>query len=275
MIQYLKDQFGNNKAFKLIVSLFTLISIWWLSIFLRGLTDNNENIYFVLIYPVLALIGGASGLFFAKKWGGFSSTLGRAINMLALGLLFQFLGQILYNYYTFILGVEVPYPSIGDWAYFASVIFYIIGVYYLAKVSGLKLALKSIKGKVLAFGVPVIVLILSYIVLLQGYDFSEATPLILFFDFGWPIGQAVYVSIAILALFISKNILGGMMRRPIMFLISALILQYISDFTFSYQFNQGTLYLGGPMDFLYFLSYFLMAISLFAIGNMFYKVQES
>lgn len=275
MIEYLHEQFNKNKSFRLITALFGIISIWWLSIYFRGLTDNNENVYFVLVYPVLAVIGGVFGMYFAKKWGGFSSALGRSINLLALGLLFQFLGQVLYNYYSFVLGIEVPYPSIGDWAYFSSVIFYIVGVYLLAKVSGIKFALKSVKGKILAFGIPALVLLVSYVVLIRGYDFSGVTPLLLFFDFGWPFGQAVYVSIAILALFISKNILGGMMRKPIMLLISALILQYISDFTFSYQFSQGTLYIGGPMDYLYFVSYFLMTISLFAIGNMFYKVQES
>lgn len=277
MINYFFVQFKENKAFRFTVILFLVLSVWWISIFFRGLTEGIENDLFTIAYPILSLLGGVVGWIFAKKWGGFKSILGKSLMMFSWGLLAQFLGQLLYNYYIYYLGIEEPYPSIGDLSYFASVIFYIIGVYYLAKVSGMKLALKTIKGKMLAFGVPIIVLLLSYILLLRGYDFSEASPVLLFFDFGWPIGQAIYVSIAILALFISKNILGGMMRKPIMILILALISQYLADFAFSYQFsvNPDSTYVGDFLDYLYFVSYFFMTVSLFSIGNMFYKVQES
>ncbi len=275
MISYLYEQFAYSRAVKAVVYFFVLLSVWWLTIFIRGLVDQPENTYFVFVYPIVALIGGAIGGFFSQKWGGFKSVLGRSIALFSLGIFCQFGGQILYNYYTFVLGVEVPYPSIGDYVYFASVIFYIFGVISLAKVSGLKLTMKTMRGKVLAFGIPVIMLLVSYVILLSDYEVDLSNKALLFFDFGFPIGQVIYVSIALTALFISKDILGGMMRKPIMLLISALIFQYIADFVFSYQFSQGTLYVGGFMDYLYCVSYFLMALALFSIGNMFYRVKES
>lgn len=275
MIKSFFEQFSQNKAFKIITVIFAAIVIWWISIFARGLTEGWENDYFTLSYSVIALLGGIYGWIYAKKWGGFKSVLGSSLAMFSMGLLAQFIGQLIYSYYIFIKGVEVPYPSLGDIVFFISVLFYIYGAYLLAKVAGIKLTLGTLQGRLQAILVPVLILLASYVFLLKGYEFDFSHKAIIFLDFGFPIGQAVYVSIALLALLISKNILGGMMRQPIMLLIFALIFQFISDFAFSYQFSHGTVYAGDVLDLLYCISYFLMAISLVAIGNMFYKVQES
>lgn len=273
MLEYLLDDFKNSIIFKIISLIFILLVAYWAYLLFSGLSGNPEFDYFTLIYPLLALIGGVIGMRYALKWGGFKSVLGKAIAYLSLGLLAQFIGQILYNYYVYVLGVEIPYPSVGDISYFASVILYIIGVVYLAKVSGFRLAVNSLNGKVLAFIVPVVMLFGSYILLLRGYEFESTSFSLLFLDFGFPIGQAIFVSVALLIFFISKNILGGMMRRPIVLLTIALILQFLADFLFSYLFSIGkNVY---SLDILYLLAYFLMTIALFSIGNMFYKVQKS
>ncbi len=268
-------QFSESKAFKIISVIFVLIVLWWITIHARGLTEGWENDYFTLSYSIIALLGGVYGWVYAKKWGGLKSVLGSSLGMFSFGLLAQFIGQLLYSYYIFVVGVEVPYPSIGDAVFFISVLFYIYGAYLLAKVAGIKLSVGTLKGRLQAIFIPIIILLASYLVLLRGYEFDFSQKVIIFLDFGFPIGQAVYVSIAILALLISKNILGGMMRKPIMLLIIALIVQFIADFAFSYQFSHGTVYAGDILDLIYAVSYFLMAISLVSIGNMFYKVQES
>lgn len=275
MLEYLLEQFRKNKAFKLVTIFFIGLTIWWVTIFARGLTEGNENNLFTVVYPILSLLGGIAGWVFAKKWGGFKSTLGSSIGMFALGLLAQFVGQVMYSYYIYIKGIEIPYPSVGDISFFSSIIFYLIGVILLSKVSGLKMSVKSMRGKLQAFLIPLGILLISYLVFLKGYAPDWSNKMVIFLDFGYPIGQAVYVSIAILALLISKDILGGMMRKPIMLLVAALILQYIADFNFSYQVSRDAWYVGGFNDYLYCAAYFFMTISLFSIGNMFYKVQES
>ena len=55
----------------------------------------------------------------------------------------------------------------------------------------------------------------------------------------------------------------------------ALMFQYLSDFTFLYQANAGTWYVGGLNDFLYFISYLMMTLSLFIIGSTFDKIKNS
>lgn len=275
MMSHLAEQFKQNRAFQFIVLFFVILTVWWITIFARGLTEGPENNYFTLAYPVLSLLGGVAGCVFARKWGGLKSQLGIALTMFAWGLLAQFIGQALYSYYIYILGIEVPYPSLGDLSFFLSVVLYIIGAIWLSRVSGMKFSMQSFRGKLQAFLIPLVILLISYWVFLRGYEPDLSNKVLLFLDFGYPIAQAAYVSIAIMALVISKNILGGMMRQPIMLLIAALILQYVADFSFSYQVSRETWYVGGVNDFLFCLSYFFMTISLFSIGNMFYKVQES
>lgn len=274
-MRYLLEQLRASRAALVLTILFAAFTVWWVSIYGRGLTDSSENTYFTLSYCVLALYGSIAGWFYARKWGGFQSKLGRAIGFFALGLFAQFVGQVLYNTYIYFLGIELPYPSVGDVSFFASVLFYIIAVVMLAKVSGFKLTLGTYRGKLQAVLIPLAILLVSYWILLDGYEPDWSNIIVTFLDFGFPVGQAVYVSIAILALLISKNILGGVMRNPIMLLIAALIVQYLADFSFSYQASRETWYAGGSNDFMFALAYFLMSVALFSIGSVFYKVQKS
>lgn len=277
MITFLLEQYKSNRILRYIVFFFILLSGWWLYMYLGGITSGAGTKGFLLVYPVLTIIGGVYGLLFGKKWGGFRSTFGTAVSLFAFGLLAQTLGQYLYNYYQVYLEIDVPYPSIGDLFYFSSVILYIIGAIYLAKVSGIRFSFNTLQGKIVALVIPFAVLMLSYIVLLQGYEADWSNKIIVFLDFGYPIGQAIYLSIALLALMISKDILGGLMRKPIMLLIAALVAQFLADFIFSYQVSREvvTYYPAGTNDYIFAFSYFLMTIALFSIGNMFYKVQES
>lgn len=275
MREHILNQLKRSHFIKFIFLFFIVLSIWWFSMFFRNLQEGIENNLFTLIYPILSLIGGIIGLFVAKKWGGIKSYLGASISFFSFGLLAQFFGQATYAYFIYIKGIEIPYPSLGDLGYFGSVIFYLIAVFFLAKVSGIKISLNSFKGKFMIAILPLIMLILSYFFFLKGYEFDWTNKLKIFLDFGYPFGQAIYVSIAILALLLCRNVLGGIMRKPIFFIIFALIFQYFSDFMFLYQANQGTWYVGGMNDYLYFVSYFIMTIGLIYIGGMFDKIKNS
>lgn len=239
---------------------------------LRGSLQNNQ---FTLIYPLVSLVGSIAGFVQAKKWGGFKSLLGRSLSLFSLGLFAQFLGQAAYAYYIYIKQIEVPYPSLGDIGFFGSVVFYVIGAYYLALVSGMKSSARSWKGKLISVVLALIMLCLSYTVFLRGYVFDGSFSLKTVLDFGYPLGQAVYVSIALMALLFSKNSLGGSLRKPILFLLCALVIQYLSDFTFLYQVNAGTWYVGGVNDYMYLVSYFFMTLALVNIGTIFTSIKEA
>ncbi len=265
----------TNHFVQFVVLFFWGMSVWWIIITLHGYRDTTDNNSFTLIYPLLSLAGGIAGLVYARKWGGFKSLLGTALSLFSFGLLAQFFGQAAYAYYIYIKDIAVPYPSVGDIGYFGSVIFYIFGAYFLAKVAGLGRSTRTTGSKLVAFLIPVIMLLISYFFFLKGYVYDPSQKLKAFLDFGYPIGQAIYVSLGIIALMLSSSVMGGLMKKPILFLIFALIFQFISDFTFLYQSNQGSWYVGGLNDYMYLLSYFLMTIALINIGGVFQTLNEA
>jgi hypothetical protein len=275
MFNHLKDLFKHSKVFQLTFFIFILLSAWWTTIYIRGLKDNIENDVFTIVLPIFALIGGITGWNYAQKWGGLKSILGRTIIMFTIGLLAQLLGYVLYNSYIYFLGIEIPYPSFGDVLFLGSVILYIYGAYLLGKVAGIKFTFNNVKSRLLAILIPALVLLLSYYVFLNGYVPDWSNLIVIFLDFGYPIAQAIYVSLALLALLSSRYILGGIMSKPILLLIFALIVQYIADFSFSYQVSRETWYVGGTNDYLYMFANFLMVVAILSIGNMFYKVRET
>lgn len=264
-----------NFAEKITSILFIILAGWWAVLYFyygAGLTE--PNLYWAATYSTLAIWGGLFGLFASRSWGGKRSRMGRSVAFLSIGLLLQAFGQSSFIYYITILGVSIPYPSIADVGYFGSVIFYIIGIYSLARVSGVSITLKKYRGKAFAILIPAILLIFSYNLFLSGYQFDWSNPLRVFLDFGYPIGQAVYVSIAVLAFILSKDVLGGIMRGPIIFVIYAFVIQYLADSNFLFQAINSTWTNGGYGDFLYTLAYFLMAISLIKIGYVPHRSQR-
>jgi len=255
------------------VTFFICLSVWWGTIFSRGLKSGPENNIYTLLYPFLSLWGGFWGVTIAKKWGGYRSVFGRSILAFALGLLAQFFGQAAYAYYIYVKGVQVPYPSIGDIGYFGSVLLYLYGAILLAKTAGIKISLRSFKGQIMAVLLPLALLGLSYFLFLQNYQFSDSTFVKIFLDFGYPFGQAIYVSVALLTLIHSQKVLGGMMRWSVLFILFALVIQYLCDSIFLYQNNAGQWYVGGINDYMYTASYLVMTLSLIQLGNAFAKVK--
>lgn len=225
------------------------------------------------LYPVVAIVGTILGYSISRNWGGVRSTMGRAIFVISSGLLLQVVGGAIATYYVY-FNVEALYPSWADFGFFGSVIMYIYGCILLSKTSGIKFSLKSTLNKLQAVMTPLVLLIASYIVFLKGYEFDWSAPLRIFLDFGYPLGQALYVSIAISTLILSRNILGGIMKKPVTILLIALVFQYFSDYMFLYQASHESYVPGGIVDFFYLVSYFFMSVSLVQFGIALKKIRS-
>ena len=143
---------------------------------------------------------------------------------------------------------------------------YTYGVLLLAQASGVKIKLQSYGSKVQAIFIPIIMLVIGYMLFLQGYKFDWSNPIKIFLDFGYPLGQAIYVSIALLTYFLSKGMLGGVMKNRILFIVFALVIQFLSDYTFLYQSNRGLYQVGGINDYMYLVAYFLMTFALLGLS---------
>ncbi len=262
---------------KVSLLLFVFFTAWWLIIQQKVAGSEANHNYFSDTYGLIALWGGIWGMYISVGWGGMKSLIGRTIIYFSIGLLMQEFGQLAYSYYYLFQGIAVPYPSIGDIGYFGSIPFYILGVFTLAKTSGIVISLKSIENKLQAVIIPFGTLVFSYFFFLRNYTFDLSNPLTVFLDFGYPLGQSIYISLALLTFLLSRKLLGGVMRGRILFFLLALVVQYLADFTFLYQASNASWIAGGFNDYLYLLSYFLMSMALFqmytALSNL-YKTPD-
>lgn len=258
----------------LLVILFVLLTAWWIVLGFSGERETMHVYIFGASYGIIALLGGIWGFEISKQWGFTKSLMGKAIFFLSLGLLAAEFGQIVFSYYNIFLHEPVPYPSIADIGFFANIPLYSIAMYYIARVSGANLSIHKLSSRLLLVLLPMGLLLFSYFRFLQGYEFDWQNPLKVFLDFGYPLGQAFYVSLSLVAYLLSKDTLGGIMKSRILLLLLAFLTQYIADYNFLYQTSRGTWYNGGYGDYLYLIAYFLMAFGLLRLKTVLYHLRK-
>lgn len=274
MLETIKKQWQA----KIALLIFVGFSLWW--VYINIITQRNGFQYdyfgdFGDLYGLMALWGAICGIFISFKWGGMKSLMGRAILFFSLGLFLQEFGQITYSIYYDFITREVPYPSLGDLGFFGSIPFYILGIFFLAKASGVKLGLQSVANKIQAVVIPLVMLVIGYWLFLRGYEFDWNNPIKTILDFGYPLGQAIYVSLALLTYLLSRKVLGGIMRNNILFILFAFCIQFLADYNFLYQNSKGTWINSGYGDYLYLLAYFLMTFGLLQLKTVLSKLQSS
>ena len=269
MLETLKKEWEAQAA----VCLLLFYTFWWVIIHL--FLPQNHFLYeqYGLTYGVIAVWGGIWGIVIANKWGGFRSVMGRAILMFALGLFAQVFGQLAYSYYIFVLHIPIPFPSIGDIGFFGTIPFYIYGSYLLARASGVRVSLHSFQSRVQALGIPLLMLAVAYYLFLRNSPFDLSKPLETVLTYGYPLGQAIYLSIAILTYSLTRGILGGIMKSKVFFLIIAFVAQFLADYAFLY--FQSSYYPGSIIDYFYVVAYFLMTFGILQLLTVYKKLRHT
>lgn len=278
MVDYNTAKGGTwNWLLTILVVLFSFFLVWWVLLNFTNIFVSKDSMAdFADTYATVALFGGLVGLFFSKRWGGFSSLLGKVVLCLSIGLLAQVFGQFSYAFYARVLGVEVPYPSIGDLGFFGSIPFYIFGSYYLVRicVASVKAASSKFPINTISIIVPSILLVVSYIFLLRGYEPDWENIPGTFLDFAYPLFQAVYVSLALIAFYYTKHMVNGLMHKKVVFLLVALVVQYFADFLFLYKAHRDLYVTAGVTDFTYLVAYFLMSLAIINLNSVFEQVKS-
>ncbi len=246
---------------KFVIGLYAVLGLFWLYMSITHQT-SGYRLTFGATYGLMALVGAVFGFSEARKWGGHKSKLGLTILFLSAGLAFAEFGQLVFSYYNIVSKVDIPYPSIADIGFFGNIPLYILGGIYLGRTAGAQFSLRKSGAKLIAFAIPVVSVFSAYHFFLRGYEFEDVSSLQVFLDFGYPIGQAIYIAIAVFVLLAVNSKLGGLMRSRILMVIAAFVAQFVADFNFLYQNTHGTWINGGYGDMLYLTAYFLMTISL-------------
>jgi hypothetical protein len=263
---------NNRLAKDVAYGLFAFFTIWIILIHLFVPKDTDLYINYGLTYGVIALWGGIWGIIVARLWGGLKSIIGKAITMFALGLFSQVFGQLAFSYYYLIEHIDVPYPSIADIGFFGTIPFYIYGAYLLSQAAGVSITLSSLKNKIQAIIIPSIMVGVAYVLFLRHYQMDPNDPLGTFLNFAYPLGQAIYISIGILTYSLTRSILGGVMKKRILFFIFAFSAQFFADYYFI--FDQNHYYPGGIHDYIYAIAYFLMTLAILQMVDVWDKLRR-
>lgn len=252
-------------AAKVVIALYLVMLVWWFIIFLIGVKDTTTNYLYGLLLGVLPLGSGLLGFSAARRWGFLSSSLGRAVFFLSLGIIMWGIGTIIFAYYNLVLQVEVPYPSLADVAYIISWPLWGWGMINLSKATGAKYGLRFSKGKLYLFLVPIAVIIFSYyllVVVARGgwFDFDGASFLKMILDIAYPVGDVVILTLATLIYGLSYVYLGGKYKKAIYIILAGFVVNYLADFAFSYTTTMETFYVGGWVDLLFTITMLLLSL---------------
>lgn len=239
--------------------LYAATAVWWLSLTISGIRSQPPNYWYQVMLAIIPLVGGVFGLLNARAWGWLSSRVGRATFFLAAGLLTWGLGQCYWSYATISGFEEIPYPSLADVGYIISWPLWTAGVINLALAAGAKFSLKE-RSKVEALAIAAIVALavsaVSYyllIVVAKGgnLDFSYGLDAKTFFDLAYPIGDVIILTITALTFTLLLRYLGGTYKTAVLTIMCGYVLNYLTDFTFSYTTTAGEYFNGHYVDMMF------------------------
>lgn len=260
-----------TKSVKIILFLYLLTLLLWTSTVIYPLTASVDPEFLATIrsftqipLAVIPFFGGILGLKNSFKFGGFRSLAGRSSLFVSLGLLAWSGGMIIWNYYMFFTNIEVPYPSIADAIFILSQPLWILGIWQLTKIIGVKFALKNKIKRIEVVAVSVLFGLFS--IYLSGtvrqWDFTYTSGIELFFSLFYPISGLIVCTLAVFAYQSSRNVLGGIFKLPVSLLLIGLMLNYVADTTFFYVTVQETYFNGHFADFAYATAMFMISLGI-------------
>lgn len=259
-----------NTSSKLLSLFYICLVIWWITIYLRGISETTENYLYSFVYGFIPLIWGVVGLRTSFLWGGFKSLTGKSLSFLSLGMLVWATGNMIWAYYNLILKIPVPYPSLADYVFILSFPLWAIGMFFLSRVTGAALSLRRIKGRIALFTIPILVITVSYYLLFVvargGVIDTQGGSLKLFLDIAFPAWDVVILTLALLVFGLSFNYFGGKFKWPIIILLLGFGVNYVTDFSFSYTTTLGTFFVGSWVDLLFATAQFLIALGITLIS---------
>jgi hypothetical protein len=253
----------TNIAQKSSVAFFILLVLFWFVLLVTKTQSGFYNYLYSFLFGLIPLIGGMYALFRARMWGGIKSSIGRAVIFIGLGIFLWGYGETIWSYYNFFLNVAAPYPSIADFGFAPSIIFYGIGAIFLSQATGAKYALRSKTAKVFAIIAPIVIAVLSYYVLVvvsrAGVVVSDGDNLIKsILDIIYPLGDFFSLTLAVVISGLSFRYLGGKYKYDIFSILLGLGVMFIADSIFSYTTTIGTYYNADFGDLMLALGMFLL-----------------
>ena len=158
----MKVRFFSTIYVKILIVVFSIVALWQLFIIFTEIKETTLNFAFSLFYSTIPLGGGVIGFLNSRRWGGFTSSIGRAVFFLSAGIFLWGIGNLIFAYYNLALHIAVPYPSLADAFFLLIYPFSLLGMTYLLKATGVLFAVRKISNKFVLFLIPLMVGLLSF-----------------------------------------------------------------------------------------------------------------
>jgi hypothetical protein len=265
----------RNRTLKLtLLTSFCFFLLFWVFSNYFASSDDKMKINFFDTYWTILIVGIIGGYYSTKYWGFGKSVLGKALLSFTTGMAFQLFGQLTFSLLYALNDGVVPYPSIADIGYFGSIPLYCYGAWSLAKSAGARRALRSMGGLLIAIALPMLLLAITVGMFIYGKEIDWSKPLLVILDFGYPMGQAIFLVLALLTYLLSSEWLGGKLRVSVVFVVFSLIAQYLADSTFLYLNLNGLWGPGEFNDLLYMVAYFFMSYAILDFWQKYEEIKE-
>ena len=251
------------------------ISIWymsfmlafWLALVFTHTTSGTYNYTFSFLMSLLPFLGGLVAMWNSKGWKGMKGFVNKGIFFLGLGIFCWGSGELIWSYYNFFMSVPAPYPSLADLGFAPSVLFYCIGVVYLARAAGADFGLRRKSTKFFAVVVPIVMFFVSYYFLVtvarQGVLVTSGDPIIkTILDIAYPLGDFVSLTLAIVISGLSFKFLIKEYKYAIFSILAGIAVMFFADLIFSYTTTIGTYFNADFGDLIFTASLFLLTFGL-------------
>jgi hypothetical protein len=248
-----------KKLFFFIIAVFFAVYIFSVISFLGNGSFQLLRISLYLLPPFLSVVGGV----YAIKTFGLVGLRAKIIILLTLGIIFWFLGEVVWNWFV-LIGIS-PFPSIADAFYFLAYPFLFFGLLYEFKLGDvtLKRINKSLLILLTAVGTLLGVIVIYFGVFLT-YD-PQVSILKNVFSMGYGIADLILVLLSTFLVVIIREYKGGKLAIPWLYFLVGLGLTLVPDIIFAMFNNMYDVNLGLTlvMDIMWLLSYIFFSVTFF------------
>jgi hypothetical protein len=209
------------------------------------------------LFPVVASAAVFSSVFALRKYGPKLNKFLMIWMCFTVGMTLWFLGELSWAIYTFLLNVEIPYPSIADIFWLGGYIPLLIALFVYSR---LFVSVLSNRKKALIAAIIIILGVLvsaALIIPIMGVEENLATLII---DLAYPLLDIALLSMALVGLAIFQK--GGL-GKSWLWIILGIMLNVAGDMIFSYTTAQGTYYNGHLSELLFIYGYLFFTIAFY------------
>lgn len=253
-----------NKVQKYFLTSFLVFFAYWIAIQIFNFEYPVFGYIFSFLIGLIPLLGGIIAIRNSRKWSVSGGFISKGTLFMGIGLTLWGLGEMIWSYYNFFVGVSAPYPSFADLGFAPSVFFYCIGTIYLARASGADFGLSKPKSKIFILVAPLVMFFVSYYVLVtiarNGVLVTPGDPILkAIFDITYPLGDFISLTFAVVVSGLAFKYLTREYHMAIISVVAGLAIMFVADSVFSYTTTLGTYANGNFGDLLFLVALFLLS----------------